>query len=44
MYQPQANRFQTWPKVELHRHLPGAIRFETGSHTHENLAYWRHRL
>jgi adenosine deaminase len=29
MYQPQANRFQTWPKVELHRHLPGAIRFET---------------
>lgn len=26
---PQPNPFQTWPKIELHRHLPGAIRFET---------------
>jgi adenosine deaminase len=29
MTQPQANPFQSWPKIELHRHLPGAIRFET---------------
>jgi adenosine deaminase len=29
MFEPQANRFQTWPKIDLHRHLPGAIRFET---------------
>ena len=29
MTQPQTNPFQSWPKIELHRHLPGAIRFET---------------
>jgi adenosine deaminase len=25
----RTSRFEAWPKVELHRHLPGAIRFET---------------
>jgi adenosine deaminase len=29
MPQQWTSRFEAWPKVELHRHLPGAIRFET---------------
>lgn len=27
--EPEVSRFTGWPKVDLHRHLPGAIRFDT---------------
>ncbi|MEW5817728.1 MAG: adenosine deaminase [Spirochaetota bacterium] len=29
MPEQPVNPFQTWPKVELHRHLSGSVRFET---------------